>query len=58
MILSLSMYFDDEDGYSQEDYPELTPDEIITIMKEDFLDTIRKQWDDEEIMEAIEVAND
>jgi len=42
MILSLSMYFDDEDGYSQEDYPELTPDEIITIMKEDFLDTIRK----------------
>jgi hypothetical protein len=52
------MYFDDEDGYSQEDYPDLTPDEIITIMKEDFLDTIRKQWDDEEIMEAIEVVSE
>jgi hypothetical protein len=25
-------------------------------MKEDFLDTIRKQWDDQEIMEAIEVV--
>jgi len=56
MILSLSMYFDNEDSYSQEAYPELTPDEIITIMKEDFLDTIRKQWNDEEIMEAIEVV--
>ena len=56
MILSLSMYFDDEDGYSQEDYPDLTPDEIIKIMKYDFIDTIQKQWSDEEIMEAIEVA--
>ena len=56
MILSLSMYFDDEDSYSQEAYPDLTPDEIVTMMKEDFIDTIRKQWDDEEIMEAIEVA--
>jgi hypothetical protein len=56
MILSLSMYFDDEDSYSQEAYPDLTSDEIVTMMKEDFIDTIRKQWDDEEIMEAIEVA--
>ena len=56
MLLSLSMYFDEEDSYSQEAYPDLTQDQIITIMKEDFLDTIRKQWDDQEIMEAIEVV--
>ena len=58
MILSLSMYFDDEDSYSQEAYPDLTPDEIVTMMKEDFVDTILKQWNWEELMEAIEVSND
>lgn len=56
MIVSLSMYFDEEDSYSQDAYPDLTPDQIITIMKEDFIDTIRKQWNDEEIMEALEVV--
>jgi len=55
MIIRLEMFFDDEDGYSQEDYPDLTPDEITTIMKEDFIETIRKQWNDDEILEALEV---
>lgn len=58
MMLSLSMYFDDEDSYSQEAYPDLTPDEIVTMMKEDFVDTILKQWNWEELMEAIEVVED
>ena len=58
MLIALSIYFDDEDSYSQEEYPELTPDESIQMMKEDFIDTIRKQWDDEEIMEALVVIPD
>lgn len=57
-LIALSMYFDDEDSYSQEEYPDLSPDEIVTMMKEDFIDTIRKQWDDEEIMEALVVIPD
>jgi hypothetical protein len=52
------MYFDTEDGYNQDNYPDLTPDELITMMKEDFIDTVRKQWDDAEIMEALVVIPD
>ena len=55
MIVRLSMYFDTEDGYNQEDYPHLTQEQIIEMMKEDFIDTVRKQWDDEEFKEALEV---
>lgn len=58
MIIRLEMFFDDEDGYSQDDYPDLTPEQIVTIMKEDFVDTIRKQWNDEEILEALEVVKE
>ena len=58
MLIALSMYFDDEDAYSQDNYPDLTEDEIIRMMKEDFIDTVRKQWDDEELMEALVVIPD
>jgi hypothetical protein len=57
-LLALSMYFDTEDGYNQETYPDLTPDEIVMMMKEDFLDTILKQWSWEELMETIVVMED
>jgi len=56
MILSLSMYFD-EDTYFDE-YPDLTENEQVLMMKQDFIDTIVKQWDYDEQMEAIEVADD
>jgi hypothetical protein len=52
------MYFDTEYNYSQETHPDLTPDEIVIMMKEDFLDTILKQWSWEELMETIVVMED
>jgi hypothetical protein len=56
MIVTLSMYFDTEDGYNQESYPDLTEDELITMMKEDFVDTILKQWSWEELMDSLVVT--
>jgi hypothetical protein len=58
MLIALSMYFDDEDAYSQDNYPDLTEDEIIRMMKEDFVDTILKQWSWEELMESLVVIPD
>lgn len=56
MMLSLTMYFD-EDTYFDE-YPDLTESEQLLMMKGDFIDTIQKQWDYEEMIEAIEVVKD
>lgn len=56
MIISLSMYFDDEEYKSN--YPDLSEDEIIRMFKEDFIDTIYKQWTEEEVYYELEVAQD
>lgn len=56
MIISLSMYFDDEEYKSN--YPDLSEDELIRMFKEDFIDTIYKQWTDEEVFYELEVAQD
>jgi hypothetical protein len=58
MIIRLDMYFDTDDGYSAEENPELSPEEIIQMMKEDFIDTVYKQWDSQELLDALEVVKD
>lgn len=50
------MYFDDEEYKSN--YPDLSEDEIIRMFKEDFIDTVYKQWTDEDVYEALEVTQD
>ena len=42
MMISLNMYFD-EDEY-RENYPDLDRDDLIRLFKEDFVDTVQKQW--------------
>ncbi len=54
MIISLSMYFDDEEYSSN--YPDLSEDNLIRMFKEDFVETIRKEWNDEEIIDSLEVS--
>jgi hypothetical protein len=56
MIISLSQYFDDEEYKSN--YPDLSDEQIITMFKEDFIDTIYKQWTKEDVYESLEVVND
>ena len=58
MIIRLEMSFDTEDGYSAEEYPELSPQEIIQMMKEDFVDTVYKQYSQEELLDALEVVEE
>lgn len=54
MLISLSMYFDEEEYAGM--YPELSQEQLIVMFKEDFIDTVQKQWDDEEFKEALEVV--
>lgn len=56
MFISLTMYFD-EDEYKS-NYPDLSDEQIITMFKEDFVDTVYKQWTDEDVMEALEVVGE
>jgi hypothetical protein len=53
-IIRLDMYFDEEEYAGM--YPDLSEAELITMFKEDFIDTVQKQWDDEEFKEALEVV--
>jgi hypothetical protein len=50
------MYFDEEQYKSN--YPDLSNEEIIRMFKEDFIDTIYKQWTDEDVYESLEVSDD
>lgn len=56
MIVSLSMYFDDEEYANN--YPDFSQNELIRLLKQDFLDTLYKQWNETEVYEALEVVND
>ena len=58
MIIRLEMSFDTDDGYNADEYPDLSPEEIIQVMKEDFIDTVYKQWDSQELLDALEVVKD
>jgi hypothetical protein len=51
--VSLTLYFDEEQY--RDIYTEATDEQLIRIFKEDFLDTIRKQFSDEDILNALEV---
>ena len=56
MKISLSMYFDDEQYRSN--YPDLSEEEIVRMFKEDFIDTIYKQWTDEDVYEELQVGQE
>lgn len=57
MIINLAMHFDDETYFDGVDET-LTEDQKIQMMKEDFMDTITKQWTPEEVYEALSVEGD
>ena len=56
MIISLSMYFDEEQYKSN--YPDLSDEQIIRMFKEDYIDTIYKQWTEEDVYESLEVSDE
>ena len=56
MMISLNMYFD-EDEY-RENYPDLDRDDLIRLFKEDFVDTVQKQWTYHDLFESLEVGNE
>ena len=56
MKISLSMYFDDEQYRSN--YPDLSEEELVRMFKEDFIDTIYKQWTDEDVYEELQVGQE
>ena len=56
MIISLSMYFDEEQYKSN--YPDLSDEQIIRMFKEDYIDTIYKQWTQEDVYESLEVSDE
>lgn len=51
--ISLTLYFDEEQYRDM--YPDTSDEQLIRIFKEDFLDTIRKQFSDEDILNTLEV---
>ena len=56
MMIGLIMYFD-EDEYKS-NYPDLDRDDLITLFKEDFVDTVKKQWTYNDLFESLEVVNE
>jgi hypothetical protein len=50
------MEFDEQYTYTRDEYPNLSKAELIVMMKEDFMDTVIKQWTDEEFLAALEVV--
>ena len=56
MMIGLIMYFD-EDEYKS-NYPDLDNDDLITLFKEDFVDTVQKQWTYNDLFESLEIVND
>ena len=55
-IIRLDMEFDEQYTYTRDEYPNLSKAELIVMMKEDFMDTVIKQWTDEEFLAALEVV--
>ena len=55
-MIGLIMYFD-EDEYKS-NYPDLDNDDLITLFKEDFVDTVQKQWTYNDLFESLEIVND
>lgn len=51
--ISLTLYFDEEQYRDM--YPTVSDEQLIRIFKEDFLDTIRKQFSDDDILNNLEV---
>ena len=56
MNIKLELHFEVADYMDM--YPEATRGDLIAIFKEDFLDTIRKQWTDDEILHSLEVVEE
>ena len=54
MYVSLSMYFDEEEYKSN--YPDLSDEQLIQLFKEDFTDTVYKQWTDTDVLDSLEVS--
>jgi hypothetical protein len=54
MYISLTMYFDEEEYKSN--YPDLSDEQLIQLFKEDFTDTVYKQWTDNDVLESLEVS--
>jgi hypothetical protein len=48
------MYFDEEEYKSN--YPDLSDEQLIQMFKEDFTDTVYKQWTDNDVLESLEVS--
>ena len=51
--VSLTLYFDEEQY--REMYPTVSDEQLVRIFKVDFIDTVQKQFSDEQIMEMLEV---
>ena len=55
MIVRLQLHFDEQEY--KDNYPDLTDEQIITMFKEDFVDTIHKQWTWQDIYDSLEVSH-
>lgn len=56
MNIKLELQFDVADYMDM--YPEATREDLIAIFKEDFLDTIYKQWTQDEVLHSLEVVEE
>jgi hypothetical protein len=54
MNIKLELQFDEEDYKSM--YPEATNEDLIAIFKEDFVDTIFREWTEDEVLQSLEVV--